>query len=355
MDRQEEREKQRKFKELLKELASDPHREKMETPEKRLEYQHRFEELYGAPEGQNGFRHFYSDIFRILADMQDHPEEGDGNVLADNIQILLDEYEVEEGRPNVVESLRKLYDHISLDLARMNYIQSAVHSVADGAGSSATDLAEIKGLVESVHHESKSLRDISELVLFSASQAKEQLKKAREDTNDTRSQLEESKKELEKAQSTLKSSEKTLKDAKESLDTATQKIDNSQKEYIAILGIFSAVVLTFIGGMAFSTSVLENIHKSSAYRIVFTVTLIGLVLYNVFYLLFFCIQSLLERTVGQHQKDMLRNGNILLVIILLVTVLSWALGIVENRNHQFSENAALIQTAVVSTVSTRLS
>ena len=36
-----------------------------------------------------------------------------------------------------------------------------------------------------------------------------------------------------------------------------------QKEYIAILGIFAAVVLAFTGGIAFTTSVLQNIHMVS--------------------------------------------------------------------------------------------
>ncbi len=58
-----------------------------------------------------------------------------------------------------------------------------------------------------------------------------------------------------------------------------------QKEYITILGIFAAIVLEFTGGMAFSSSVLENIDKSLIYRIILVVCVIGLILFNVMWLL----------------------------------------------------------------------
>ena len=45
-------------------------------------------------------------------------------------------------------------------------------------------------------------------------------------------------------------------------------MESSQREYIAILGIFAAVVLAFTGGIAFSTSVLNNVAKASIYRTV---------------------------------------------------------------------------------------
>lgn len=355
MDRQEEQAKREEFKSLLKDLALDPYREKTATPENRLKYQRRFEALYQHEEQEKGFRHLYSDIFRILAALQKDPETGNGDVLAENIQILLEEYQPEEGHFDATDNLRKLYDHISLDLARMNYTQSAVRSVADQASARAVEQSELEGIVESVRHENTSLREMTRVVVVQTKEAIQELKQAKEETNRSNSQLENAKKFLQTTDKELQQSKKQLIDARKSLDEVKGKIDNSQKEYIAILGIFSAVVLTFIGGMAFSTSVLENIHKSSIYRLVFTVALIGLVLYNVFYLLFFCIQNLLERKVEEHQTNMLRNGNILFVTILLLTALLWWVGAVENREARFSEHVAPIPTEAVTEVTSQTS
>lgn len=42
----------------------------------------------------------------------------------------------------------------------------------------------------------------------------------------------------------------------------SEELNKQQTQYITILGIFASIVLTFVGGLAFSTSVLSNIDKS---------------------------------------------------------------------------------------------
>ena len=64
------------------------------------------------------------------------------------------------------------------------------------------------------------------------------------------------------------------------------KLDKAQQETITILGIFSAVVLAFMGGMSFSSSVLESMYLSNVYKVSFICLLIGLVLVNLIYVLF---------------------------------------------------------------------
>lgn len=63
-------------------------------------------------------------------------------------------------------------------------------------------------------------------------------------------------------------------------EEALKKADQAQKEYITILGIFAAIVLAFTGGIVFSSSVLENIDKSSIYRISLIAFIIGFVFFN---------------------------------------------------------------------------
>lgn len=71
---------------------------------------------------------------------------------------------------------------------------------------------------------------------------------------------------------------KDFKATEKKLSDVEGKLENSQKEYISILGIFAAVVLAFTGGIAFTTSALNNIAQASIYRMVGILLIIGLYL-----------------------------------------------------------------------------
>ncbi len=66
----------------------------------------------------------------------------------------------------------------------------------------------------------------------------------------------------------------------------SEELNKQQTQYITILGIFASIVLTFVGGLAFSTSVLSSIDKTNAYRLVFVMAFIALFFGNILYLLF---------------------------------------------------------------------
>lgn len=64
-----------------------------------------------------------------------------------------------------------------------------------------------------------------------------------------------------------------------------KEIKGIEKEYISILGIFSSVVLAFVGGITFSSAVLQNINTVSIYRLFMIIILLALILVNVIVLL----------------------------------------------------------------------
>ena len=102
-----------------------------------------------------------------------------------------------------------------------------------------------------------------------------------------------------------------------------ERLGNAQREYIAILGIFAAVVLAFTGGIAFSTSVLQNLHISSIYRIVLAVVIIGLVLVNLLYGLFYYIGQLVNKNAENNLKPLwIVNLVFLLILIAIIIVLA---------------------------------
>lgn len=118
-----------------------------------------------------------------------------------------------------------------------------------------------------------------------------------------------------------------------------RQLDNSQKEYISILGIFSSVVLTFTAGIAFSTSVLENIHQASVYRLVLGVLLIAFVLINVIFLLFHYVDKMVH---GEDTKGLafIKWIDLAMVIAMVIVVASWFFGVVEWRNGHYNDEPA---------------
>ena len=90
-----------------------------------------------------------------------------------------------------------------------------------------------------------------------------------------------------------------------------------QNEYITFLGIFAAIVLAFTGGMSFTSSVLENLHKSSIYRIVFVSLIIGCILFNLIWLLIDFIRNVNEKTI--RKVWMFWFFNILFIGLMVLT------------------------------------
>ncbi|EOQ39653.1 hypothetical protein SAMN02745978_01051 [Butyricicoccus pullicaecorum DSM 23266] len=71
-----------------------------------------------------------------------------------------------------------------------------------------------------------------------------------------------------------------LNQAKDSLKVAIEHAHGLKTEVLTVLSIFSAVVLAFMGGMSFSSSVLESMQNSSIYKVIFIATICGLVVFN---------------------------------------------------------------------------
>ena len=94
-----------------------------------------------------------------------------------------------------------------------------------------------------------------------------------------------------------------------------------QKEYSAIVGIFAAIVLAFTGGMAFSSSVLENIDKASVYRITLIAFVIGLVFFNLIWLLIDFIREINGKVIRKKWLGILVN--LILIAGILGTCFSY--------------------------------
>lgn len=214
------------------------------------------------------FRHYYSDIFGVLTDIwNSNLSKG----CIENMTTRLDRV-ISNGESYdylIIKKIKKLYDHIDLEQSRINYFYNTIRNTQ---GIHITDMKE----------EFRKLTD----------------------------KIDESSKQLKKQDTKTKTMEKKY-------STMEKKVNEYQKEYISILSIFSSVVLAFIGGMVFSTSILENIHKMNIFIGLSVISLLGIVLSNILLLLFNFISRLIyyKRSFIKDSYYIIFNGVMLSIFI----------------------------------------
>lgn len=113
-----------------------------------------------------------------------------------------------------------------------------------------------------------------------------------------------------------------MEDSKESLKG---EIKGIEKEYITILGIFAAIVLTFVGGITFSSSVLDNINSVSPYRLLIVIDLLALVLMNVIHLLIRFILNVNDSDSNIYDIFDICKFNIACLIFAVIVAIGWAI------------------------------
>jgi len=279
-----EEQQREEFISILYELAKDQN--VLDTNTKRSNMYKRLESLYHSTKKEEEFRHFYSDIFSVLTDINNSQSSkvGDINILGQNLEIIRKGYEVKNKDENgdfinIKDNIRKLYDHVNLDIARIIYSEAGNRKVTG------------------------------------------------EET-------------IYKLQADIKNVEADIEKTKEENKLISEELLGQQKEYIAILGIFAAVVLAFTGGIAFSTSVLNNIAQASVYRTALISLIVGLVLVNVLFGLFYYIDNLVNKTA---KLKPLIISNVVMIALIMVISIAWKAGLVEKRNNEIAAITQQIQ------------
>ena len=125
MDTSKEEVQRNKFRDILFELASN--QELLKDKSVRAKMYSRLEALYWPEKSEKPFRHFYSDIFSVLTAIRKNTDLGDINVLGQNLSMIREKYtpginlDSTGKKIDISDSIRKLYDHVSLDIARITY------------------------------------------------------------------------------------------------------------------------------------------------------------------------------------------------------------------------------------------
>ena len=118
----------------------------------------------------------------------------------------------------------------------------------------------------------------------------------------------------------------SIAEANKAIENSAKRAKNAEKEYITILGIFASIVLAFVGGLTFSTSVLQNIDAISIYRLILVIDLLALVIVNAIYVLikFIChINDKDDKLFG------VKWFNIVCAILGFLVVFAWLFDVIS--------------------------
>ena len=85
MDLTKEQSQRKEFCDILFELAKN--QEILQDKATRHEMYKRLEALYYSPNKEDRYRHFYSDIFTVLTQIQQASNQGDINILGQNLSV----------------------------------------------------------------------------------------------------------------------------------------------------------------------------------------------------------------------------------------------------------------------------
>ena len=105
-----------------------------------------------------------------------------------------------------------------------------------------------------------------------------------------------------------------------------KNLEQQQTQYITILGIFAAIVLAFVGGLTFSTSVLAHIQEASSYRLVFVMGFIALFVGNILYYLFDFLLKITDKKPKENVcffKRPFFYFNLIIILFMLMSIASY--------------------------------
>lgn len=198
---------------------------------------------------RESYRHSYSQIFATMLYIK-KAEHLDFLALSANIETFKTYIIVDPQFSDIRRSLEKLYDHISLEIARINFLTGIDEQQAT---------------------------------------FKKQIEQDNQELNKMRTYADNMKQEIH---DTAKEVKKTSKD-----------MENLKLDVITIIGVFTAIILAFVSGMTFTSSTLTSMHNSSIYKVAFMSVICGFVVFNTIASLLYFISRITGKSIYSKCKD----------------------------------------------------
>lgn len=124
----------------------------------------------------------------------------------------------------------------------------------------------------------------------------------------------------------LNESNDKVESLEERINESNKRIQNAQREVVAILGIFTSIVLTFIGGGFLSSLIfkdLSSINKENVYLLVSIFLILSIIIFNILISLYYFIIKIVEIRKSGFKNSckeyiFLFVPNIILILLLVI-------------------------------------
>ena len=119
-------------------------------------------------------------------------------------------------------------------------------------------------------------------------------------------------------------------------------IKSMNAQMVSVLGIFSAVIIAFFGGLSYFTSVFANANEMPIYKALMLVSLLGLVIFNtVLFLLRFILLIVRDDTIKNKKLfggTTVKTLNGILITLLITSIIMWIIGFNPDSKSNKNEN-----------------
>lgn len=95
-----------------------------------------------------------------------------------------------------------------------------------------------------------------------------------------------------------------LERAKTDAEKARKKVNKAQTDVLAILSVFAAVILAFMGGMTFLGGAMSSISETRVYKFVIACCVCGFIIFNTIFLLLYIVSKIIEKPIYARCKSL---------------------------------------------------
>lgn len=252
------------------------------------DYYMKLKGIYITKTGES-FRHFYNEIFSVITEIHNQEPEAI-DVLGENMRILY-KYCMERDEDQIKEPIAKLFDHVSLDIARIKYTNAIDRRLELTGDTLLTQISDVNKKIEEAKNTYDGIKD---------------------DVEDT-----------------------------------SKKINNAYSEFVSILGIFSAIVLVFFGGTSIIGNVIGSMKETNIFITLIVTCFAGTIIFDILFMFIYFLAKLIDRNIATTAEELwwestnirMKNrypiifyANIISIIIIYVACLAGTIQwIVKNQ------------------------
>lgn len=140
------------------------------------------------------------------------------------------------------EAVYQLYDHVNLDIARINYIKVVDRRLE-------TTGEDLKGKIEDAKVAAQKVQEITDSLTGT-------------------------------------------------VEAMSNKVNNAYSEFVSILGIFSAIVLVFFGGTSIFGNIISNMKGTYIFKCIIMCLLTGIVIFDIIFMFIYFMAKIINRNIA---------------------------------------------------------